>query len=102
MQAVDVPLKINIFTYLRAIYTDFGLAGVFAVPLLLGFTVSRLYVSTLARPSLQKMIFLAFAYVLVVTSPYEYMLFQSSTWFAIIAVVLLVALMQKRLRVVIR
>ncbi len=99
MQAVAVPLNINIFTYLRAMYTDFGLAGVFIFPFLIGFITSRLYIGLLSRPSVNRLILLAFFYVLIVTSPYEYMLFQSSTWFAILVVMFLVMLMQKKIRV---
>ncbi|MDI6715795.1 MAG: O-antigen polymerase [Actinomycetota bacterium] len=96
MPAVEVPIKINVFTYLRAIYTDFGLPGTIIVPLVLGFISSSLYLKYLRIPSVSKLLVLSYFYVLFLTSPYEYMLFQPTTWFSLFITLLFIRVIERR------
>jgi oligosaccharide repeat unit polymerase len=96
MPAVEVPIKINVFTYLRAIYTDFGLPGTLIVPLVLGFISSSLYLKYLRIPSLSRLLVLSYFYVLFLTSPYEYMLFQPTTWSSLFITLLIIRVIERR------
>ncbi len=47
-----VPIPVNTYTHLYTFYQDFGVAGVFLIPMMLGYLETRLYLRMKACPTL--------------------------------------------------
>lgn len=60
-----IPMWTNTGTYLREIHADFGYAGIFLFPFLLGFLLVKLWYSLLKRYSFPKFLFLIYLNLIV-------------------------------------
>lgn len=83
---VDIPLPMNVYTYLDAFYVDFGWTGLLVLPALTGFVCSVVYLSMLRRPTWIK-VFTASLLALCVVSTINVNRFGNlQTWFWIAAI----------------
>ena len=67
----------NVYTLIRVLYLDFGLVGCILIPALLGFGLTITYKLFLQRGSPASLIILGYLGVTVISSPYEYMLYNT-------------------------
>lgn len=56
---------VNTGTYLREIHADFGIAGIFLIPYLLGLTITFLWFKFYKSPNLIILMFLVYLFIII-------------------------------------
>lgn len=60
-----IPMWVNTGTYLREIHADFGIAGIFLIPYLLGLTITFLWFKFYKSPNLIILMFLVYLFIII-------------------------------------
>ncbi len=79
------PVPVNTSTYLKNVYSDFGLSGIICFPLVLGLVVSWLIVRPESCGSLLGVFILAYLYLIIIFS-FMFDLMVTGDWFVSIAI----------------
>jgi len=87
---VQIPVKVNIYSYLRAVYDDFGLVGTIVIPYLIGIWSTLMYIYSFKKPNLFRIMILTFIYVFLVTSVTEYYFYRTSFWISFFVGIIIV------------
>jgi oligosaccharide repeat unit polymerase len=87
---------VNVYTYLRPFYEDFGLGGTVLLPLLIGTLSSVAFIQYKRNSSLIIMVLLSNAYFLIGRSTHTYFFYNTTLWIALIVATLVAAFSQRR------
>jgi oligosaccharide repeat unit polymerase len=83
LEAVNIPLKTNVYSYLRVLYQDFGIIGTILVPYIIGLLTSWLYISFFVRPNFPKLVLLSYTCLYLLSSFYEYFVYNGGLLFSL-------------------
>lgn len=84
-----IPMWTNTGTYLRALFGDFGVAGIFLFPYLIGIFTTFLWIQVKRSGGAIRLIFLCFLYVMILFSPIT-MISHHSIWTLTLFIVIMI------------
>ncbi|QHJ70551.1 O-antigen polymerase [Planococcus halotolerans] len=95
----NVPMAINVGTYIRELIQDFTIAGAILIVLLLGITFSSTYLETLVKSTYVPQVIASTIFTIIAMSFFDWKVRSAIFWIILVVGILLAVFLDKKIRI---